>query len=247
MEILGIDIGGSGLKASIVEIDKGELVVERVRIPTPRPAKPESVAKAVSKLIKRFNWTGPVGCGFPAVVQNGIIRTASNIDESWIGTDARTLFEDKTGCPFCILNDADAAGLAEMRFGAGKNRNGSVVIITVGTGIGSSFFIDGKLFPNTEFGQFQMNGLVAEKYASDAIRKELDLSWKKWGKRFNNYLQHLHFLLWPELIILGGGISKKFDKFSKFLEIDAEIVPAQLLNSAGIIGAALAAKDCKVA
>lgn len=247
MEILGIDIGGSGLKASIVETESGELLRERERIPTPQPSHPDSVAKAVSRLIKKFNWRGPVGCGFPAVVQDGIIRTASNIDKSWIGMDIRKIFQEKTGCSFCVLNDADAAGLAEMTFGAGKDKHGSVVIITVGTGIGSSFFIEGKLFPNTEFGQFQMNGVVAEKYAADAIRKELNLSWKKWGKRFNNYLHHLHFLLWPDLIILGGGVSKKFEKFQKFLDVKTEIVPAELLNNAGIIGAALAAKDCKVA
>ncbi|MCK4893164.1 MAG: ROK family protein [Calditrichia bacterium] len=247
MEILGIDIGGSGLKASIVEIESGKLITERERIPTPRPANPDSVAKTVSKLVKKFDWSGPVGCGFPAVVQNGIVRTASNIDKSWIGTDVKTLFQERTGRPFCVINDADAAGIAEMTFGAGKNKNGSVVIITVGTGIGSSFFIEGQLFPNTEFGQFQMNGKIAEKYAADATRKEMNLSWKKWGKRFNDYLQHLHFLLWPDLIILGGGISKKFEKYSQFLHINTEIVPAQLLNDAGIIGAAVAARDCKVA
>jgi len=247
MEILGIDIGGSGLKASIVEIESGEILRERERISTPRPADPDSIAKAVLKLVKKFNWSGPVGCGFPAVVQNGIVRTASNIDKTWIGTDVKKLFQEKSGCPFCVLNDADAAGLAEMTFGAGKNKNGSVVIVTVGTGLGSSFFIEGRLFPNTEFGQFQMNGMVAEKYAADAIRKELNLSWKKWGKRFNDYLQQLHFLLWPDLIILGGGVSKKFEKYAKFLDVKTEIVPAQLLNNAGIIGAALAAKDCKVA
>ena len=180
------------------------------------------------------------------MVQNGIVRTASNIDKTWIGTDVKKLFQEKSGCPFCVLNDADAAGIAEMTFGAGKNKNGSVVIITVGTGIGSAFFIDGRLFPNTEFGQFQIDGKIAEKYTADAIRKAKDLSWKKWGERFNSYLQHLHLLLWPDLIILGGGISKKFDKYSKFLHVEAEIVPAQLLNNAGIVGAAIAAKDCKV-
>lgn len=246
-EILGVDIGGSGVKASTVDIKTGILTGERKRIPTPQPADPPSVAETVSKIVRKFNWNGPVGCGFPAVVQKGVVRTASNIHKDWIGTDVKKLFQEANGLPVCVLNDADAAGLAEMTFGAGRDKKGSVVIITVGTGIGSAFFIDGKLFPNTEFGQFQLNGEIAEKYAADAVRKNQDLSWKKWGKRLNKYLHLLQYLLWPDLIILGGGVSKKYEKYIKYIDVKTEIVPAQLLNNAGIVGAAIAAKDCKVA
>jgi polyphosphate glucokinase len=242
MEFLGIDIGGSGLKGAIVNTDTGDLTSERYRIPTPQPAEPKSIAKTVKKIVSHFNWSGPIGCGFPAVVQHGIVRTASNIDKSWIGKNIVELFEDFAGHPTFIINDADAAGLAEMQFGAGKGHRGVVVLITVGTGIGSAFFIEGNIFPNTEFGQFLINGKIAEKYAADAVRKKRKLSWKKWAKRFNEYLHHIEFLLWPDLIIIGGGTSKKFEKFSKYITIKSQIVPAKLLNNAGIIGAAIAAK-----
>ena len=242
MEILGIDIGGSGLKAAVVDTRSGQLIGARHRIPTPQPARPKTVAKAVAKLVKQYRWQGLVGCGFPAVVQHGIIRTASNIDKSWIGINAIQLFQESTGCKTTVLNDADAAGIAEMKFGAGQGNSGVVVVITVGTGIGSAFFIEGTLFPNTEFGQFYLNGQIAEQYAADVVRKNLDLSWKKWGKRLDKYLQHLEMLVWPDLIIVGGGISKKFEKITKYLTIESKIVPAKLLNDAGIIGASLAAE-----
>jgi len=243
MKVLGIDIGGSGVKGAIVDTELGELVSERHRIPTPHPAKPEAVARTVQKVVQHFKWEGMVGCGFPAVVQNGIARTASNIDKSWIDTNAQELFSTITKCKTYILNDADAAGIAEMRCGAGKNKIGVVVMITVGTGIGSGLFMDGMLYPNTEFGQFLLEGDIAEKYAADSVRKEEDLSWKKWGKRLNKYLNHLEMLVWPDLIIVGGGVSKKFEKFSKYLHINTEIQPAQLKNEAGIIGAAIAASE----
>ena len=243
MEILGVDIGGSGLKAAIINTDTGELTSERYRIPTPQPAKPKSVTTAFKKIVKHFNWSETIGCGFPAVVQHGIVRTASNIDKSWIGINIIELFKKETNNSVYVLNDADAAGIAEMKYGTGQGNQGVVVVITVGTGIGSAFFIEGKLFPNTEFGQFHMNGEVAERYAADAIRKKLNLSWKKWAKRFEKYLDHLEMLLWPDLIIVGGGVSKKFEKFYKHLNIDTPVVPAKLLNNAGIIGAALAAKQ----
>lgn len=243
MEILGIDIGGSGLKGAIVDTTKGELISERHRIPTPQPADPHSIAITYKKIRKHFSWSGTIGCGFPAVVQHGIVRTASNIDQSWIGINIVELFKKKVDNPVFVLNDADAAGIAEMKFGSGSLDSGVVVIITVGTGIGSALFIEGILFPNTEFGQFTMNGKAAEKYAADAIRKNLKLSWKKWAKRFNEYITHLEMLLWPDLIIVGGGVSKKFDKFKKYLTTNTQVIPAKLLNNAGIIGAAIAAEE----
>lgn len=247
MEILGIDIGGSGLKAAVVDTETGQLIGARHRIPTPQPAKPKTVAKAVAKLAKQYRWQGLVGCGFPAVVQHGIVRTASNIDKSWIGINAVQLFQEATGCKTTVLNDADAAGLAEIKFGAGQGNPGVVVVITVGTGIGSALFIEGILFPNTEFGQIYLNSQIAEKYAADVVRKNLDLSWKKWGKRLDKYLQHLETLVWPDLIIVGGGISKKFEKITKYLTLESKIVPARLLNDAGIIGAGLAAEKSFIA
>jgi polyphosphate glucokinase len=243
MQILGIDIGGSGVKASIVNTETGEILSERQREPTPQPADVKAIQKTVLKIVDSFKWKGSIGAGFPAVVQNGIVRTASNIDKNWIGIDVQTLLSETVGSSVFVLNDADAAGLAEITFGTGKEKKGVVVMITVGTGIGSSFFIDGKLFPNTEFGQFLLNGKIAEKYAADVVRKKLNLSWKKWGKRFNKYLKHLESLIWPDLIILGGGVSKKFDKFKNDITIETEIVPALLQNNAGIIGAAMAARN----
>jgi polyphosphate glucokinase len=243
MEILGVDIGGSGVKGAPVNIKTGELLAERHRIPTPDAATPKAVAKTVTQLVQHFDWTGAVGYGFPAVIQDSIIRTASNIDKSWIGTNVIELFMQSTKRMTKVINDADAAGLAEMKFGAGKDQNGVVLLITIGTGLGTAMFCGGKLFPNTEFGHILLNGKIAEQYASDAVRKNKELSWKKWAKRFNEYLNRLEELLWPDLIIIGGGASKKFNIFSEYLNINAKIVPAQLLNDAGIIGAALAAES----
>ena len=243
MKVLGIDIGGSGVKGAIVDTNLGKFVSERHRIPTPHPAKAEAVARTILKVVDHFKWQGKVGCGFPAVIQHGIARTAANIDKSWIDTNVAELFSKTTKCKTYVLNDADAAGIAEMKCGAGKNKPGVVIMLTVGTGIGSGLFLDGRLFPNTEFGQFLLEGDVAEKYAADSVRKDLDLPWKKWGKRLNKYLNHLEMLLWPDLIILGGGVSKKFEKYSKYFELQAEIQPAQLKNEAGIIGAAIAASE----
>lgn len=240
MQILGIDIGGSAVKAAPVNIENGELLGDRIRTKTPQPHKPEEIAKILKKVAKHFKWTAPIGCGFPAVIQNNTARTASNIHKSWIGTNVVDLFSLSTKCPVQVINDADAAGLAEMKFGAGQNENGVVVLITVGTGLGSSLFTQGKLFPNTEFGHFILNGQVAEKYASDSARQRYSLSWKKWGVRFNEYLQHLEMLLSPDLFIIGGGGSKKYEKFSKYLNVRAKVVTAQLFNEAGIVGAALA-------
>jgi len=199
------------------------------------------VAKVFAQIASNFEWNGPIGCGFPAAVQHGIARTASNIDDSWIGTDAAKLFSEKSCCPVTVINDADAAGLAEMAFGAGKGRGGVVLIVTIGTGLGTSLFTNGVLLPNTELGHIEINCEDAEIMASDAARKRDDLSWSKWAKRFNLYLTRLENLVWPDLIILGGGASKKFDKFLPHLNVHSEIVPAEALNEAGIIGAALAA------
>jgi polyphosphate glucokinase len=200
------------------------------------------VAAVVAEIVGHFDTTGPVGCTFPAVVQHGIARTAANVDAAWIGTDAQALFEHLVPRPFVVVNDADAAGIAEMQFGAGKGRRGTVMMITLGTGIGSALFTDGVLVPNTEFGHLDIRGKAAEARASEKAREEHDLGWDKWAKRLNEVLAHLEALLCPDLFILGGGVSKKSEKFLPHLETRAEIVPAQLLNQAGIVGAALAAR-----
>jgi len=242
MNILGIDIGGSGIKGAPVNIETGELLQERHRIPTPQPATPKAIAENVKTLVEHFKWKDKVGFGFPAVVQSGIVRTASNIDKKWIGINIDKLFSDKTGLKCIVVNDADAAGLAEATFGAGLNCKGIVIVLTFGTGIGSSVFINGTLLPNTELGHLHLNDKIAEKYAADSIRKSKDLSWEKWGKRVNKYLNHLERLFWPEKIIIGGGVSKKKNLFFHELTLEAEVTEAKLLNNAGIIGAALAAK-----
>ncbi len=245
MKILGVDIGGSGIKGAPVDISTGELLAERHRIPTPKPATPKAVAKTLKKLVDHFEWKDKVCCGFPAVIQNDTVHTASNIDEKWIGTNAAQLFSEATGCPVMVLNDADAAGLAEETFGAGKDCKGVVLIITVGTGLGSALFIDGNLVPNTEFGHVFLKNRIAEEYASDATRKRENLSWGEWAKRFNRYLNHMEVLINPDRIIIGGGASKKRHKFFDDINIKAELIEATLLNNAGIIGAALAAKKLK--
>lgn len=244
MHILGVDIGGSGIKGAIVNTETGELVTERHRIETPKPATPDAVAKVLTQLIEYFDWCGPVGCGFPAAIQHGIARTASNISPKFIGTHVDKLFSETTNCPCYCLNDADAAGIAEMTYGIGRDRKGVVLLITIGTGLGSVLFTDGVLLPNTELGHVYLpHGKKGEHHASDAVRKTEDLSWKSWSKRFNEYLELMEALFWPDLIILGGGASKKFDKFSKYLTLEAPIEPAALLNQAGIIGAAVFAQS----
>jgi polyphosphate glucokinase len=242
VEILGIDIGGSGIKGAPVDTEKGLLLAPRHRIPTPEPAKPKSMADVVAEVSQHFDWHGPIGCGFPSALRKGIVLTAANIHEKWIGVDAAALFGQKTGCTVTMINDADAAGLAEMTFGVGKDRRGVIVMVTIGTGLGTAVFIDGRLLPNTELGHIEIDGKDAELGASDAARKRDKLSWEKWGQRFNIYLNKLERLFWPDLFILGGGTSKKYDKYKKYLDVQAEILPAQLLNEAGIIGAALSAR-----
>lgn len=241
-KVLGIDIGGSGIKAAPVNTKDGLMIGLRHRIPTPSPATPENVAPVIAEMVSHFNWKGLIGCGFPGVVQNGVAKTAANVDDSWIGTDVNKAFSNATGLPVYVVNDADVAGMAEMKFGAGVAKRGVVVLCTVGTGIGTVIFNNGELVPNTELGHFEYKGMDVEKYASDAARKAEDLSWEAWAGRFNEYLTQLEFLLWPDLIILGGGASKKWEKFRKFLTVKTQVVPAELLNNAGIVGAALAGK-----
>jgi polyphosphate glucokinase len=241
-KILGIDIGGSGIKGAPVDTKKGKFMTKRHRIETPNPATPRAVAEVIKAIAKHFKWEGPIGCGFPAVVLNGVVKTAANIDKSWIEADAREIFTKTTGLPVWVINDADAAGLAAVRFGAGRDVKGSVLMLTVGTGIGSAFFTRGKLLPNTELGHLILNGQDAEKYTSDATRKNENLSWEEWGKRFNEYLMEMERLFWPELIIIGGGMSKKIEKFRDQLTLKTKVIPATLLNDAGIIGAALSVR-----
>jgi polyphosphate glucokinase len=239
--MLGIDIGGSGIKGALVDVELGVLVERRFRIPTPQPSKPKAVAKVVKQIVEHFEWSGPVGATFPAIVRGGIVHSAANVDKAWIGTDGRGLFEEHTGLPVELVNDADAAGVAEMTYGAGKGRQGTVLMLTLGTGIGSALFRDGVLVPNTELGHLIFKGSDAEHYAADSAREAEDLSWKKWGKRVAEYLDHVEFLFSPDLIIIGGGVSKKHEHYFRYLDTDAQVVPAQMLNEAGIIGAALVA------
>ena len=242
MQILGIDVGGSGIKGAPVDIKTGTLTAERLRIKTPKGAEPQPVAEVVTEIAKSFNWTGPIGIGFPAPIKTGVAMMAANISEKWVGVNADELFTKTTGCPSTTVNDADAAGLAEMEYGAGKGQPGTVIMITLGTGIGTAIFHRGQLLPNTEFGHLEMKGRDAEHRASDAARQRDDLSWKKYAKRLNKYLAEMEKLFWPDLFIVGGGISKQSDKYIPLLKIDTPVIPAQFLNEAGIVGAALAAR-----
>jgi polyphosphate glucokinase len=246
MAIMGIDIGGSGIKGVPVNVENGELLGERFRLPTPERAKPEDVARTAAQVVKEFQWNGPIGIGFPAVIRGGVAYTAANVHKSWIGTDANRLFTEVTGCPSFVLNDADAAGIAEMRFGVGQDpvrRKGVVILITIGTGLGTALFVDGHLVPNTELGHIEIRGKDAESRASDFARQRKDMSWEEWGGKFNEYLNRLEALFWPDLFVLGGGVSKMSQKFMPYLSLKADVVPAKLLNQAGIIGAALYAEE----
>src|SRR3954471_7076661 len=204
---MGIDIGGSGIKGAPVDIDSGQLAAQRLRIVTPQPARPAPVADVVAQVIEHHGWNGPVGVTFPAVVKDGVTLTAANVDKRWVGTDADEVFTQRLGMPVHVLNDADAAGLAEMHFGAGKGRNGVVVMITLATGIGCAVFLDGKLVPNTELGHLEVNGKDAETQAAASVRDRKGLSWKKYAERLQTYLKALDALIWPDLIIIGGGVS----------------------------------------
>ncbi len=239
--VLGIDIGGTGIKGAPVDIDDGTLTAERFRVLTPHPATPKAVADVVAEVVEHFGWQGAVGLTFPAVVKDGVTYTAANVDKEWVGVDADTMFGERLGLPVTMLNDADAAGAAEMRFGAGKGERGLVLMITLGTGIGCGMFYDGVLIPNTELGQIEIDGRDAEGFAADSVRERKGLKWREYAERVELYLRRLDALLWPDLVILGGGASKKADKLLPRLDVRPKVVAARLLNEAGIVGAALAA------
>ena len=240
MELLGIDIGGSGIKGAIVDTTTGKLLTERLRLKTPQPSTPEAVADTIKELVDTIGYKGPIACGFPARVINGVVLTAANVDKSWIRVPIENMLSQKLGTDVFVANDADVAGLAEMCFGAGKDEKGKVLIVTIGTGIGTAMFFKGELLPNFEIGHILLHGDDAERYCSDAAREKLDLKWKDFGKRFNEYLNRIEFLIQPDLFILGGGASKKFEKFQDQIKIEqARVIPAETLNLAGIIGAAM--------
>lgn len=242
MALLGIDIGGSGIKGNLVDAESGELDADRFKIETPHPATPDAVAEVVGRVVEHFGYEGPVGCTFPAIIKNGVARSAANVDESWIGTDVDALFEKATGQPFTVVNDADAAAIAEMEFGAGKGRDGVVIVLTLGTGIGSGMFVDGELVPNTEFGHMHFEGHApVETWAASRIRKEEDLSWEEWAGRVDDFLHHLDRVFSPDLFVLGGGVSRKWEKWGHVLTSSVDTVAAQLANEAGIVGAAMRA------
>lgn len=242
MNILGIDVGGSGIKGALVDTKSGQLASDRIRRRTPSPSTPKAVIKIIEKLVGGFDYRGPLGIGFPAVIMDGTVLSAANVDDKWINFPGAARIAETTGCPVTLVNDADAAGIAEMHFGAGRGRRGTVMILTLGTGIGSALFVNGTLVPNCELGHLYLKGhkIDAEDFASDRIRESEDLSWKGWAQRLGAYLNHLEMLFSPNLFILGGGVSKKHRKFLPLLNVDTEIAVAKLRNEAGIVGAAMA-------
>lgn len=241
--VMGIDIGGSGIKGAPVDLSIGELVEERHRIDTPQPSTPEAVGGVVAEIVASFGYEGPVGCTIPSIVKHGVVLSAANIDDAWIGADGRELLERSLRMPVVLLNDADAAGIAEATYGAAKGVPGLVCVLTFGTGIGSSLFVDGVLVPNTEFGHLEFRGGEAEDYASARVRKDEGLSWEQWGTRVGEYLRHVERVVTPDLFIVGGGVSRRLAKFEQYLRCSTPVVPAELRNNAGIVGAALAASS----
>ncbi|WP_217197288.1 polyphosphate--glucose phosphotransferase [Streptomyces buecherae] len=242
MNVFGVDIGGSGIKGAPVDLERGDLAAERHKVLTPHPATPDAVLDGVCEVIEHFGWSGPVGATYPGVVVDGTARTAANVDKTWIGVNAAQKLAERVGAPVTLVNDADAAGIAELRFGAGRGRMGTVILLTFGTGIGSAVFSGGQLVPNTELGHLELHGHEAEERASTRAKEEGDLSWQHWARRVQKYLAHVEMLFSPELFIIGGGVSRKADKFLPLIEgIQAEVVPAQLRNNAGIVGGAMAA------
>ncbi len=242
---LGIDIGGSGIKGAPVDLTTGELLADRLRIPTPQPSRPEAVAEIVKQITEHFAdlCEGPVGVTFPGVVTGGVTRTAANVDKRWIGLDADTLFEEATGRSFSVINDAQAAVMAEVRYGAGRHVDGMILMLTFGTGIGSGLTYRGISMPGIEFGHVRIDGVDAEVNASANARDREGWSWSQWTKRVNVYLEHIENMIWPDLIIVGGGVSEKAEKWLPKIKTRAPIVPAELTNEAGIVGAALIARQ----
>lgn len=240
-KVLGIDVGASAVKGGIVDLKKGEMISERFKIKTGTPPCPVAdVVDAFAKIVAHFDWKGEIGVGFPSIVKNNVIYSASNVDKAWIGKDIQKIFGERVGLPVFAVNDADAAGMAERVFGGGKGQKGTVILLTLGTGIGSAFFRDGVLIPNTELGHLKFRGDIAEKYCSSRIKETEELSMKKWGRRLDRYLLHIEHLFSPDLILIGGGISRKFDNFKAHLTVKTEVRPAEMKNVAGIVGAAMA-------
>ncbi|MFD3162791.1 polyphosphate--glucose phosphotransferase [Herpetosiphon sp. NSE202] len=239
MQILGLDIGGTGIKAAPVDCETGKLLAEVERRDTPQPATPDSVLEVVQELVEHFDWQGPIGCGFPAVVQRGIVRTASNIDQRWLHCEVASRFSKHFDREVTVINDADAAGLAEITFGAGREVMGTLLMLTLGTGIGTALFHDHDLLPNLELGQIIVRGKPGHEWAAASVREDQNQSWEQWAQGVELFLQTIEVMLWPDLIILGGGVSKDADQFLDRIRIRAKLVPARLTNDAGIIGAAL--------
>jgi polyphosphate glucokinase len=239
----GVDIGGSGIKGARVDVDSGALAQDRFKILTPQPPKVSATIDVVRELVEAAGWSRSFGCTFPGIVQHGRLLSAANLGDAWVGLDLEHELEGQLGVPVAVLNDADAAGLAEMRFGAGKGRDGTVILTTLGTGIGTAIFVDGRLLPNTELGHLEIDGKIAESRASSAVKTRKGLSYEEYAARLQRYYRHLEFLFSPDLIIVGGGISRKHDRFLPLLKLRTEIVPAALENQAGIVGAAMAARE----
>ncbi|APA65063.1 polyphosphate--glucose phosphotransferase [Maribacter sp. 1_2014MBL_MicDiv] len=243
MTLLGIDVGGSGIKGALVNSKTGEMISERFRIPTPIPRTPEAMSDVIAQIVAHFDYKGKVGCGFPTIIKNGICKATGNLDKSWLGVNVEELLEKKTGLDFTVINDADAAGYATMNYGTGKGEKGFVVMITIGTGLGSGAFLDGRLIPNFELGQIPYKKYSKiEKWAAGSAKDREGLSYKKWGKRFNKFLEYVELIVSPDLIILGGGASKDFKEFKSKIKIETRVIPAELQNHAGIIGAAVASQ-----
>ncbi|WP_425236089.1 polyphosphate--glucose phosphotransferase [Ulvibacterium sp.] len=242
MNVLGIDIGGSGMKGALIDSLTGEMLSERFRIPTPESKKPKDMAKVFKEIVDHFEHKGPIGCGFPTVIKRGICKSPGNLHKKWLGVNVKELFSDITGLPVTVINDADAAGYATMNYGIGKGKGGLVIMITIGTGLGSGAFLDGELIPNFELGQIPYKKYTKiETWAAASAKEREELSYKKWGKRFNVFLEFVELLVSPDLIILGGGTSKDFNEFEEYIKIDTPVIPAELRNHAGIVGAAAAA------
>ncbi len=244
--ILGIDVGASGIKAAIVDIGTGKLVSDRVKLSTPKPATPDAVAAVIAEVVGKTGYTGDlIGCGFPSIVRNGVAYSAANVDPAWIGTNIETLLNGALQKEVVAMNDADAAGLAEMRYGNGRGRKGTVILITIGSGLGSALFTDGHLVRNSEFGHLYFHGIIAEHYVSNTARKKYEMSWAGFGKRLNEYLLHIDRLFSPDLVILGGGMSMEYEQYGQHIDPKMNVTPAAMFNHAGIIGAALYAYEAK--